>query len=66
MMGDDRRVDDSFRRCIEMIRKSPMVHVPRHTIVIQFQHGDFPFDHRVVTWGDGLGLVYAPHRVLAC
>ena len=49
-----------FRAVTVEILKSPTVHVPRHTIIMQAEHGNFPSNHRVVTWGDCLELAHAP------
>ena len=41
MMSDDRRVDEKNSSCTVWMRKSPIVCVPRHIIIIQSWHGTF-------------------------
>ena len=38
------------------IRKSPTERVPRRENIVQDWHDDSPPNHRVLTWGGGLGV----------
>ena len=42
------------------IHKSPIVHVPCHTTIVQDWHEDFSFEHKVVTCGDDGGGTCTP------
>lgn len=48
------------------IHTSPSVCVPHRTHISQDWHDEFPSNHRVVTWMDGLQLAQVPRCALSC